>query len=312
MALYHKPVLTREVLHYLNAENKNLIVDGTLGDGGHAELVLQRWGDQVRILGIDRDAEALKRARERLRSFGDRVIYVQGNFSEIKSILAKRKIRNIDGLFLDLGVSSMQLESPERGFSFMRNGPLDMRMDRKESTTAADLLASLSDEELKFIIKNYGEEKKYKNIIHGIRKAQGENPITSTRQLAKILSSAVKVSRPTRIHAATKTFQALRIAVNHELENIEVGLKDSLDVLRPGGRLVVISFHSLEDRLVKNFIRDQAKGCVCPPRFPQCVCGKISTLKVLTRKVVVPSPDETKANPRASSARLRAAERIYA
>lgn len=311
MVTHHKPVLPEEVLHYLNADNKNLIVDGTLGDGGHAELVLQRWGDQVRVLGIDRDAEALERARKRLSPFGDRVTFVHGNFSDIKSILAKRKIRNIDGLLLDFGVSSMQLETPERGFSFMRNGPLDMRMNQKESTTAADLLASLSDEELKFILKNYGEEKHYRKIIHGIRKAQGENPITTTHQLSKILSSAVKTPRPSRINASTKTFQALRIAVNHELENIETGLRDSLDVLSPGARLVLISFHSLEDRRVKNFIRDQAKGCICPPRFPQCICGKTPTLKPLTRKAVVPSPDEIKANPRASSAKLRAAERIY-
>lgn len=311
MATYHKPVLKEEVLHYLNAANKKLIIDGTLGDGGHAEFVLQRMGPQGRILGIDQDIEALARARKRLSSFGDRVTFVHGNFSDIKEILAERKIKNADGLLLDLGVSSMQLDTPERGFSFMRHGPLDMRMNQKSDTTAADLLAELSDEELKLVIRDYGEERHYKNIVHEIRKAQGKKPITTTSHLKQILSSAVRSSRPTKIHTATKTFQALRIAVNHELENLEAGLQASLDVLGPGGRMVVISFHSLEDRRVKNFFRDEAKGCSCPPRTPICICGRKKTLKPLTRKVVIASAEEVRDNPRSSCAKLRAAERIY-
>jgi len=311
MVTYHKPILKEKVLHYLNVESQRLIVDGTLGDGGHAKLVLQRMGSQGKVLGIDQDIEALARAKERLSSFGDRVTFNHGNFSDIKAILAERKIKTADGLLLDLGVSSRQLDTPERGFSFMKYGPLDMRMNQKDKTTAADLLADLSDEELKLIIKDYGEERNYKNIVHEIRKAQGEKPITTTTQLKQILSSAVRYSRPSKTHVATKTFQALRIAVNHELENLEAGLQASLDVLRPGGRLVVISFHSLEDRRVKNFFRSEAKGCSCPPKIPLCICGRKKTLKILTRKVVVPSTQEVHDNPRSSSAKLRAAERIY-
>ncbi len=311
MVTYHKPILKEEVLHYLDVENKKLIVDGTLGDGGHAELILQRMGIQGQVLGIDQDIEALARAKKRLSSFGDRVAFSHGNFRDIKSILTERKINNVDGLLLDLGVSSRQLDTPERGFSFMKNGPLDMRMNQNDASTAADLLTELSDEELKLIIKDYGEERHYKNVVHEIRKAQRTKPITTTIHLKQILSSAVRNSRPTKIHVATKTFQALRIAVNHELENLEAGLQASLDVLKPGGRMVVISFHSLEDRRVKKFFRSEAKGCSCPPRIPICICGRKKTLKILTRKVVVPSADELQENPRSSSAKLRAAERIY-
>jgi 16S rRNA (cytosine1402-N4)-methyltransferase len=312
MVDYHKPVLPEEVLQYLNVEGKSLIVDGTLGDGGHAEQVLQRMGSQGQVLGIDQDIEALARAKDRLKSFGGRITFIHSNFRNIESILAEKKIKNVDGLLLDLGVSSRQLDTPERGFSFMKNGPLDMRMNQKGKATAADLLANLSDEELKLIIKDYGEEWHYKKIVHEIRKAQGIKPITTTIHLKQILSSAVKNSRPSKIHVATKTFQALRIAVNHELDSLEEGLKSSLQALKPGGRLVVISFHSLEDRRVKNFFRSEAKGCSCPPRTPICICGRKKTLKILTRKVVVPSAMEIQNNPRSSCAKLRAAERINA
>ena len=312
MVTYHKPVLQEEVLHYLNVEGKSLIIDGTLGDGGHAEQVLQRMGSQGQVLGIDQDIEALARAKDRLKSFGGGITFKHGNFRNIESILAERKIKNADGLLLDLGVSSRQLDTPERGFSFMKNGPLDMRMNQKGEATAADLLADLSDEELRLIIKEYGEERHYKNIVHEIRKAQSKKPIITTIHLKQILSSAVKHSRPSKIHVATKTFQALRIAVNHELESLEEGLKSSLQALRPGGRLVVISFHSLEDRRVKNFFRSEAKGCSCPPRSPICICGRKKTLKILTRKVVIPSAMEVQNNPRSSCAKLRAAERINA
>lgn len=311
MVAYHKPILKNEVLHYLDVKDKKLIVDGTLGDGGHTELILQRMGTQGQVLGIDQDNQALARAKERLSSFGSRAVFKRGNFRDVKAILADRKIKNADGILLDLGVSSKQLDTPERGFSFMKNGPLDMRMDQTDGPTAADLLTELSDEELQLIIKDYGEERNYKNIVHEIRKAQCKKPITTTIHLKQVLSSAVRYSRPTKIHVATKTFQALRIAVNHELENLDAGLQASLDVLSPGGRLVVICFHSLEDRRVKNFFRSEAKGCSCPPRIPICICGRKKTLKILTKKVVVPSAEEMRENPRSSSAKLRAAERIY-
>ena len=311
MVDYHIPVLREEVLLYLNAGDKRLIVDGTLGDGGHTEAILQSSGPQCRVLGIDQDAEALERARKRLAPFGERVILVHGNYSEIQSILAQRNVREIDGLLLDLGVSSRQLNTPERGFSFMHDGPLDMRMNREDATTAADLLETLSDKELEDIIKNYGEERHYRKIVRYIRKAQGKGPLSSTASLAKILSSAVKQSRPARINPSTRTFQALRIAVNRELDHLQTALLDSLEVLNETARIVVISFHSLEDRIVKQFFRDEEKGCICHPKTPICICGKKSRLKVLTRRVVRPSEEEEKANPRASSSKLRAAERIY-
>jgi len=310
MADYHIPVLKEEVLHYLDVEGKSLIIDGTLGDGGHSEQILKQIGPQGRVLGIDQDIEALTRAKNRLSSYGDKITFVHGNFRNIQAVLAERKIESADGLLLDLGVSSRQLDTPERGFSFMKNGPLDMRMNQKAEATAADLLTDLSDEELKLIIKDYGEERHYRNIVHEIRKAQSKKPIKTTIHLKQILSSAVKPSRPSKIHVATKTFQALRIAVNQELKSLEEGLKSSLQVLKPGGRLVVISFHSLEDRRVKNFFRSEAKGCSCPPRTPICICGRKKTLKVLTRKVVVPSAMEIGINPRSSCAKLRAAEKI--
>ncbi|MCZ6513725.1 MAG: 16S rRNA (cytosine(1402)-N(4))-methyltransferase RsmH, partial [Nitrospinae bacterium] len=300
-----------EVLHYINAGEKQLIVDGTLGDGGHTEAILQNSGPQCRVLGIDRDAEALARARKRLAPFGERVILVHGNYSEIQSILAQRNIQEIDGLLLDLGVSSRQLNTPERGFSFMNDGPLDMRMNKEDTTTAADLLETLSDKELEDIIKTYGEERHYKKIVRYIRKAQGKGPLSTTASLSKILSSAVKQPRPARIHPSTRTFQALRIAVNRELDHLRTALSESLNILNAAARLVVISFHSLEDRIVKQFIHDEEKGCICPPKIPICVCGKKSQLKKVTRRVVIPSAEEVRLNPRASSSRLRAAERIY-
>ena len=312
MVDYHIPVLREEVLHYLNAGDKHLIVDGTLGDGGHTETILQNSGPQCRVLGIDRDAEALARARKRLAPFGGRVILVHGNYSEIQSILAERNIRGIDGLLLDVGVSSRQLDVAERGFSFMNDGPLDMRMNREDTTTAADLLETLSDKELEDIIKNYVEEWHYKKIVRFIRKAQGKGPLSTTASLSKILSSAVQQPRPARIHPSTRTFQALRIAVNRELDHLRDSLTDSLQILNDTARMVVISFHSLEDRIVKQFFHDEEKPCTCPPKMPICICGKKSRLKTITRRVVTPSAEEVKANPRASSAKLRVAERIYA
>jgi len=308
---YHKPVLAEKVVHYLNARDKHWIVDGTLGDGGHSELILENSGPQCRILGIDRDAQALARARERLAPFGDRINFIHNNFSEIKTILMQRKIDKIDGFLIDLGVSSLQVETPERGFSFMRNGPLDMRMNRDDKTLAGELLTTLSDAELLKVLKDYGEERHAKRIVRAIRKAQGERPIQTTSCLSKIVSTAIPNPRPSNIHPATRTFQALRIAVNHELEELKQALRDAIEVLDDAGRLLAISFHSLEDRIVKHFFKDREKGCVCPPKIPVCICGQKSTLKILTRRPVRPSERELVDNPRASSAKLRAAERVY-
>lgn len=311
MAKFHEPVLREKVFQYLIVMEEGLIVDGTLGDGGHTEFILQNTRPGLRVLGIDRDASALLRAKERLAPFGDRVTFVHGNYSEIQSLLKKLNVEKIDGLLLDLGISSPQVDIAERGFSFMRNGPLDMRMDLSQEITAATLLQSLTDRELESIIRDYGEERHYRKIVRAVRKAQAINPIQTTLQLSKILSGALYSKRPAKIHPATRTFQALRIAVNRELMHLKTALQDSLGVLNAGARLVTIAFHSLEDRIVKTFFRDEEKGCICPPRIPVCVCGKKSTLKIITKRVLAPDEEETTRNPRSSSAKMRVAERVY-
>lgn len=310
MPKQHESVLEREVIQNLNLCGGSLIVDGTLGDGGHTELLLKNT-TSVRVLGIDRDMRAIERAEKRLAPFRDRITLVHGNFSDIKTILKKANVMNVDGLLLDLGVSSPQLDSPDRGFSFMRNGPLDMRMDSSQKITAADLLVELPDERLVSVIKEYGEERFSKRIVRAIRQAQKQSAIKTTLQLSNIISSVIHASRQTKIHPATRTFQALRIAVNGELEHIKKTLRDSVDVLRESARVIVISFHSLEDRIVKNFFKTEEKGCVCPPKIPICSCGHKQRLKIITRKPIVPAVEEVRRNSRASSAKLRVAERVY-
>ena len=310
MPKQHESVLEREVIQNLNLCGGSLIVDGTLGDGGHAELLLKNT-TSVRVLGIDRDMRAIERAEKRLAPFRDRITLVHGNFSDIKTILKKANVMNVDGLLLDLGVSSPQLDSPDRGFSFMRDGPLDMRMDSSQKITAADLLVELPDEELVSVIKEYGEERFSKKIVRAIRQAQKQSAIKTTLQLSNIISSVIHASRQTKIHPATRTFQALRIAVNGELEHIKKVLRDSVDILQESARVIVISFHSLEDRIVKNFFKTEEKGCVCPPKIPICSCGHKQRLKIITRKPIIPAVEEVRRNSRASSAKLRVAERVY-
>ncbi len=310
MPKQHESVLEREVIQNLNLFGGSLIVDGTLGDGGHTELLLKNT-TSVRVLGIDRDMRAIERAEKRLAPFRDRITLVHGNFSDIKTILKKANVMNVDGLLLDLGVSSPQLDSPDRGFSFMRNGPLDMRMDSSQKITAADLLVELPDEELVSVIKEYGEERFSKRIVRAIRQAQKQSAIKTTLQLSNIISSVIHASRQTKIHPATRTFQALRIAVNGELEHIKKALRDSVDILQESARVIVISFHSLEDRIVKNFFKTEEKGCVCPPKIPVCSCGHKQRLKIITRKPIIPAVEEVRRNSRASSAKLRVAERVY-
>ena len=310
MPRQHESVLEREVIQNLNLRGGSLIVDGTLGDGGHAELLLKNT-TSVRVLGIDRDMRAIERAEKRLAPFRDRITLVHGNFSDIKTILKKANVMNVDGLLLDLGVSSPQLDSPDRGFSFMRNGPLDMRMDSSQKITAADLLVELPDERLVSVIKEYGEERFSKRIVRAIRQAQKQSAIKTTLQLSNIISRVIHASRQTKIHPATRTFQALRIAVNGELEHIKKALRDSVDILQESARVIVISFHSLEDRIVKNFFKTEEKGCVCPPKIPICSCGHKQRLKIITRKPIIPAVEEVRLNSRASSAKLRVAERVY-
>ena len=310
MTKQHESVLEGEVIQNFNLLEGSLIVDGTLGDGGHAELLLKNT-TSVRVLGIDRDLRAIERAEKRLAPFRDRITLVHGNFGDIKTILKKENVMNVDGLLLDLGVSSPQLDSPNRGFSFMRNGPLDMRMDSSQKITAADLLIELSDEKLVSVIKEYGEERFSKRIVRAIRQAQKQSAIKTTLQLSNVISSVIHASRQTKIHPATRTFQALRIAVNGELEHIKKALRDSVDILQESARVIVISFHSLEDRIVKNFFKTEEKGCVCPPKIPVCSCGHKQRLKIITRKPIIPAVEEVRRNSRASSAKLRVAERVY-
>ena len=312
MQNFHESVLREKVFQYLIVKEEGLIVDGTLGNGGHTEFILQNTGPRLKVLGIDRDTDALKRAKKRLAPFGNRVKFAHGNYSDIQNLIKKFNAEKIDGLLLDLGVSSPQIDIAERGFSFMRNGPLDMRMDTTQEVTAAKLLETLSDRELETIIKDFGEERYYKKIVRAVRKAQAINPITTTHQLSKILSGALYSKRPAKIHPATRTFQALRIAVNRELMHLKTALQDSIGVLGAGARLVTIAFHSLEDRIVKDFFRYEEKSCVCPPRIPVCVCGKKSTLNIITRRAIAPDKEEITRNPRSSSAKMRVAEKIYA
>ena len=311
MPAYHESVMKNEVLHYLNVHMEGVIVDGTLGDGGHTEFILKNTAPEIRVFAIDRDRSAIERARERLSPFRDRVTLAHGNLGDLKSLAVQNGIIRIVGLLMDLGVSSPQLDTPERGFSIQHDGPLDMRMDPSQKTSAADLLKKLSDAELVAIIKNFGEERYSKRIVRAIRKEQAERPITTTGQLSRIVAKVMASPRHTRIHPATRTFQALRIAVNDELEQLKLALQDVIGLLNSTARLVVISFHSLEDRIVKTFFRDEQKGCSCPPKIPMCICGRTQTLKVLTRKPIVPSEEEVARNPRSISAKLRVAERIY-
>jgi 16S rRNA (cytosine1402-N4)-methyltransferase len=303
--------MRNEVLHYLNVQMEGVIVDGTLGDGGHTELILKNTAPEIRVLAIDRDSSAIERASERLSPFRERVTLAHGNLGDIKELADENGITSVVGVLMDLGVSSPQLDTAERGFSIQNDGPLDMRMDSSQKTSAADLLIKLSDAELASIIKDYGEERYAKRVVRAIRREQEEQPITTTGQLSRIVARVVKSSQHSRIHPATRTFQALRIAVNDELEQLKTALAGMMGLLHSTARIAVISFHSLEDRIVKTFFRDEEKGCSCPPKIPICVCGRMPALKVLTRKPLVPSQEEVEQNPRSCSAKLRVAERIH-
>ena len=310
MDAQHLPVLVDETLELLEARRGGIFVDATLGLGGHAEALLRASPD-VRLVGIDRDPEALERARERLAPFGERVRFTHANFHHLETALAGLDIRgDLSGVLADLGVSSMQLDTPERGFSFRFDAPLDMRMGLAERT-AADLLNELSEGELENIIRDYGEENQARRIARAIVAARGEGPITTTGQLKRLIERA-KGSRPGsregRVDPATRVFQALRIAVNEELAGLEGFIQQAIDMLQDDGRLVIISYHSLEDRIVKHTLRDMAKGEV--DRVTGRARAETQLIEVLTRKPVRPSEDEVNRNPRSRSARLRAARRI--
>lgn len=307
----HRPVLLNETIGLLGCRAGGVYVDGTIGEGGHAYQILRSCPDIRLLIGIDRDESTLSRAQERLEPFGSSCFLVKGNYSQIKAIIAGMGIRMVDGVLLDLGSSTHQFLAPHRGFSFQQEGSLDMRMDKEQKTTAGDLVNTLSQDQLERIFSEYGEEKWSSSIARSIVRRRKQAPIETTTKLADIVAEAIPARfRPRRIHPATRTFQALRIAVNDELSHLEHGLPDAIDALAPQGRLAVISFHSLEDRIVKRTFRHYSRACVCPSGIPQCACGHIRKVRMLTKKPIVPQPEEVDRNPRSRSARLRGAERI--
>jgi 16S rRNA (cytosine1402-N4)-methyltransferase len=299
-----------EVLESLACRPGGVYVDGTVGGGGHAQAILERIAPDGLLIGIDRDRDALTASERRLQSFGRRKILVKGNFARIGQLLADLHIEKVDGILLDLGVSSHQLDAGDRGFSFALDAPLDMRMDQDSRFSACDLVNQCSEHELRKIIKDYGEEPMAGRIARAILTKRAAVPIRTTKELADIVRRAVPAAcRRRRIHPATRTFQAIRIAVNDELSNLRAAISNGAELLRPGGRFSIISFHSLEDRIVKEAFRAAEKGCTCPPDLPVCHCKEESKLKVITKRPVRPGADEIDSNPRARSARLRTAER---
>lgn len=300
-----------EVLSCLQPRPGEIFLDGTVGGGGHSRLILEAMAPDGRLIGLDRDPEALDEAAKVLAPYGDRVVLLHRNFSEVGQVLKELGIEALDGLLLDLGVSSYQLDAPHRGFSFRTDAPLDMRMDPTAGATAADILREYDADDLADIFRQYGEERYARRIARRIVQVRGDAPITTTSQLAELVQDSVPRGRvPARIHPATRVFQALRIFVNRELEHVEQGLRDGLSSLRPGGRMAVISFHSLEDRIVKHLFRQEAKDCLCPPGLPVCVCGHRARVRLLNGKGLRAGEPEVAENPRARSAILRAVQRI--
>lgn len=311
-SLPHLPVLYHEIIHALQPRRGGHYVDGTLGAGGHAYGILESSSPDGRLLGMDLDPQALELARQRLAPFGSRAIIVKASYTSLLTQLQRLKWPAVDGVLLDLGVSSMQFDTPQRGFSFQADAPLDMRFDPENPLRAVDLVNDLPETDLADIIYRYGEERRSRQIARAIVNSR---PIHTTGQLAEVVARAVSGGRKKRrsrksVHPATQTFQALRIAVNDELNALETVLPQAVKALATGGRIAVISFHSLEDRIVKLFFRQESKDCICPPKQPVCTCGHRATLKVITRQPLRPSEAEMESNPRSRSAKLRVAERL--
>jgi 16S rRNA (cytosine1402-N4)-methyltransferase len=307
----HLPVMEKEVLHYLDCRGDGVYVDTTVGDGGHAEAIARSLSSKGRLIGFDWDSEALKRAETRLAQFEERVTLIHADYTRLKEVLEEAGFRQVDGILIDLGASTLQLMDPQRGFSFHQEGDLDMRMDRRRSLTAKEIVNEYDTERLAEIFFRYGEERWSRRIAARIvREREQEGPITGSKQLAEIVKAAVPARyRRQGGHPSRKVFQALRLAVNRELDNISSVLPQAISCLSPGGRICVISYHSLEDRLVKHFLKKESSQCSCPPNMP-CLCSGDADLKVLTPKAVKPSEEEVSRNPRSRSARLRAAMRV--
>ena len=307
---HHVSVLLQECLEGLNIRPEGIYVDGTLGGAGHSSRIAQRL-TTGRLIGIDRDPVALAAAGERLKPWKDRVTLVHSNFCEIKQVLSDLQIPGVDGILLDLGVSSPQLDDDQRGFSYMADAPLDMRMNGEDALTAREVVNTWPQEELKRILYTYGEERYAPQIASAICRRREEAPIETTLELVDIIRSAMPAAAlREKQHPAKRSFQAIRIAVNDELGSVEKVMADAIPLLNPGGRLAVITFHSLEDRIVKNAMAEAAKGCTCPPNFPVCVCGKKPQVKLISRKPIVSGAAELAENPRARSAKLRVCEKL--
>ena len=311
MTFQHYSVLLNETIEQLDIKENGIYVDGTLGGGGHANAVLQRLGDGGRLIGIDQDAAAIQAAGERLAPFGDKVTVVRSNYSAMPQVLEDLGIHGVDGIVLDLGVSSYQLDTVERGFTYREDTVLDMRMDQRQTKTARDIVNDYTETELFHIIRDYGEDKFARNIAKHIVAAREKKPIETTGELNDIIRAAIPAKvRAKGGHPSKKTYQAIRIELNHELDVLKNTLGQMIDLLNDHGRICVITFHSLEDRIVKNIFNTSEKPCTCPPSFPVCVCGKKSKGKVISRKPILPSEEELTVNSRSKSAKLRVFERI--
>ena len=312
MEFKHKSVLLNETIDGLNIKPDGIYVDGTLGGGGHAYEVCRRLGEKGSIVGIDQDAAAIEAASARLKDFGEKVTIVRSNYCDMKSKLHELGIDKVDGIVLDLGVSSYQLDTAERGFSYREDAPLDMRMDQRQSRTAADIVNGYEERELYRIIRDYGEDKFAKNIAKHIVAARQQAPLRTTGELTEIIRQSIPMKiQATGGHPAKRTFQAIRIELNRELDVLRESLDGMIDLLDDGGRICIITFHSLEDRIVKTIFRKNENPCTCPSDFPVCVCGKKSKGKVITRKPILPGTAEQEENPRSKSAKLRIFERRF-
>lgn len=312
MEFNHYSVLLNETIENLNIKPDGIYVDGTLGGGGHAYQVASRLSEKGRLIGIDQDADAIAAAGERLKEFGDKITIIRSNYANMKEELHRIGVEKVDGIVLDLGVSSFQLDTPERGFTYRdENAPLDMRMDDRQSLTAKDIVNGYSEMDLYRIIRDYGEDKFAKNIAKHIVQERAEKPIETTGELTEIIRASIPMKvQMTGGHPAKRTFQAIRIKLNKELEVLQDNLDDMIDLLNPGGRICIITFHSLEDRIVKTNFKRNENPCTCPSDFPVCVCGKKSKGKVVTRKPILPSEEELEVNSRSKSAKLRVFERV--
>lgn len=311
MEFRHRSVLLEETIQGLNIKPDGIYVDGTLGGGGHAYEVCRRLGDKGSIVGIDQDAAAIEAASIRLKDFSEKVTIVRSNYCDMKSRLHELGIDKVDGIVLDLGVSSYQLDTAERGFSYREDAPLDMRMDTRQKMTARDIVNDYSEAELFRVIRDYGEDKFAKNIAKHIVSARAKRPVETTGQLTEIIRAAIPMKYQKKSgHPAKRTFQAIRIELNRELDVLRESLDDMIDLLSPGGRLCIITFHSLEDRIVKSAFRKNENPCTCPPDFPVCVCGNVSKGSIVTKKPILPGEEELACNSRSKSAKLRIFERI--